>query len=233
MVKVEFKYHPDMAYTPAVVPALRALPDWYKEMPVQAPDKPPWEPGTVKACMPFFDAMTQGYIMPIWADLHVACINGETPTFTWAAGGKPQIEGHQSTQLEGFPLIEKSYADLAYKFLSPWIIRTPKGYSSLFTAPVNQENNEFKIISAVVATDEYFQHIHFPFIWTAPKEWEGVLKQGSPLVQIIPFKRVDFEHEISPLTDEDIHEIQSIGNAITSTFHGAYKRLWRKVARSK
>lgn len=232
MVKVEFKYHPDMTYMPAVVPALRALPDWYKGMPVQTPGKPPWESGTLKACMPFFDAMTQGYIIPLWTDLHVVCTDGQNPSFTWAAGGKPQIEGHPSTQTEGLPLMEESYSRTAYKFLSPWIIRTPKGYSSLFIAPINQENDKFKIISAVVATDNYLQHINFPFVWTAPKEWEGVLKQGTPLVQVIPFKRVDFKHEIGALTKEEEHEIQSIGNAITSSFFGVYKRLWRKVARS-
>lgn len=232
MVKVEFKYHPDMAYTPAVVPASRALPDWYKEMPIQRSDKPPWEPGTIKACMPFFDAMTQGYIIPLWADLHVACTNDQNPTFTWTEGGKQQIEAHQGTQLAGFPLVEKSYDENAYKFLSPWIIRTPKGYSSLFIAPINQENNEFKIISAIIATDNYLQYINFPFVWTASKTWSGILKQGIPLVQVIPFKRVDFEHEIGALTDEDMHEIQSNGNAVTSTFYGAYKKLWRKVARS-
>jgi hypothetical protein len=233
MVKVEFKHSPDMAYTPAVVPASRALPDWYKEMPAHTPDAQPWESSTLKACMPFFDAMTQGYIMPLWADLHVACINDESPTFTWAEGGKQQIESHGKNQVKGFPLVEKSYNENAYKFLSPWIIRTPKGYSSLFIAPVNQENNEFKIVSAVVATDEYFNPINFPFVWTAPKEWEGVLKQGMPLVQVIPFKRVDFEHDISPLTEGEINRVNSGSNALTSSFFGVYKGLWRKVSRSK
>ena len=222
MVKVEFKYDPADQFTPRIVPASQALPDWYKDMPLQRDyhKDEPWEAGTVKTCMPFLDAMIQGYIIPLWSDLHVS----PGPKFTWLPEGRKVIAAHAEGQVP-------SDMGQPFKFLNPWIIKTPKGYSSLFTAPLNQENPLFKIVSAIVSTDEYFHHINFPFFWTGG-DWTGTIPQGTPLVHILPFKRVDYEHESKPLTPSEKDTVAATVVALRSSFRGVYKRLWRQITRS-
>jgi hypothetical protein len=181
--------------------------------------------------------MTQGYIVPLWSDLHVKVekdyATGEClPIFTWGFEAEDVIAHHGSLQTGGLPLMEKSVGERSFKFVNPWIITTPKNYSTLIVPPLNNASNLFQCVSAVVATDVYVNHINFPFVWTGPEGWEGIIPQGTPLVQLIPFKRDDFQHEISWLTQSDIDTLLSTQSAISMAFHNSYKKLWRKIVRS-
>jgi hypothetical protein len=239
MVKsITFKYAPDNSMLLPIIPAAKGLPDWYKNTPETCPDSMPWEPGTFKGCMPFLDAMTQGYIIPLWADLYVDSVYDEeqetfVPTFTWTPGSKPSIETHSPQQVEHMPgMKESTGGNTAFKFINPWIIETPKGYSSLFVPPINQENSQFKAISAIVSTDMYPHQVALPFIWTAPSGWTGVLTRGTPIIQVIPFKRDDFKHDIREMSLKEQNMQQSTMHALNSTFKGGYKKLFRRRSSS-
>jgi hypothetical protein len=95
-----------------------------------------------------------------------------------------QVEG--SNLLKAFKLSSK-----IFKFNNPWIVQTSKGYSTLFTNPLNRWS-DVEIISGVVDTDTYYQHINFPFVWRGKEEGEFIIKKGDPLIQCIPFKRQRF-----------------------------------------
>ena len=45
-------------------------------------------------------------------------------------------------------------------------------------------------MAGIVDTDSYSAHIHFPFFATAP-DGLHVVEKGTPLVQVIPFRRAD------------------------------------------
>ena len=235
---IKFKHKPDNMLAYPIVPASKVLPEWYKKLGMRYPGEKPFVAPTVKACMPFFDAMVQGYVIPLWADLYVSTgINEEGnpfPTFTWAEYGEVIIGSHELKQTIGAPVMEKSLGGgPAFKFISPWIIETPKGYSTLFVSPLNNVNPNFEMVSAIVSTDYYKQFINFPFVWTGPADWEGTIPQGTPLVQVIPFKRDDFRHEINGITAAEENLIRSGTKALACCFQNAYKRLWRKTSKSR
>jgi len=50
------------------------MPDWYKNLPRFLPNQPVGTAGTVKTCVPVMDAITNGYIIPLWADLHLKTV---------------------------------------------------------------------------------------------------------------------------------------------------------------
>lgn len=62
------------AYTdqtiPHPVPAYKKMPAWFRKLKPDT-DSGKSKPGTAKKCMPVLDAMSQGYIIPLWADLYV------------------------------------------------------------------------------------------------------------------------------------------------------------------
>ena len=189
--------------------------------------------------MPLFDAMPQGYIIPLWSDIHAKVhLDEETgelhPAFTWKDPRTDIIERHAPQQTDGMPAMEKGKATggMAFKFNSPWLIQTPPGYSTLFVAPLNNGNPNFEMISAIVATDVYKNNINFPFIWTGPEDYEGVIPQGTPLIQLVPFKRDEFQHEIGTFTEDDLNLIKSTSAALYQSWHGVYKRLWRRRTKS-
>jgi hypothetical protein len=235
---IKFKHRADNSFVPPIVPASKALPDWYKSMSSRQEGQKEWDAPGVKACMPFFDALIQGYIIPLWADLYVSTHHTEDgtphPAFTWGPAGDPIINSHDPNQTEGIPMMKNALGGgPAYKFDSPWVIETPKDYSTLFVTPLNNAHPFFQVVSAIVSTDNYANVINFPFIWTGPEDWEGVLPQGTPIVQAIPFKRDDFNHEIRVMTEAEIKSQHSITRALGNSFQGAYKNLFRKTSKSR
>jgi hypothetical protein len=94
-------------------------------------------------------------------------------------------------QLEGSPYVEKNKNLPFYKIINPWIIKTPPGYSCLFVPPLNNTDDRFSIIPAIVDTDTFPNEINFPIVINGDKypTLDTVLKKGTPYVQVIPFKR--------------------------------------------
>jgi len=230
---IVFKCVETDVFLPKPIPASEALPDWYKEAAVNIEGAPPWEQPSFKNCMPIFDAMTQGYIIPLYADLFVKLQENGVTGFHWKSREESVIGSHSLDQTTDLPLMEKSVGGQhSFKFTNPWLIQTPKGYSTLFIPPLNNPNPNFETISAIVATDSYHDYINFPFVWTAPDGWEGVLPQGTPICQAIPFKRVDFQHEIGVISPADRNLIMSSHKAVQRRFKNTYKDLWRKMVRS-
>jgi hypothetical protein len=176
---------------PAPFPATRGLPKWYREM---AGDmQVPGVAGTmhtVKQCPPFLDAMSAGYIIPLSGDINFSRDDGGALAFD-CPGGDAAVELHHPAQAAGSP-----WADLpVIKFINPWIVVTPAGYSTLFLHPVNQEAGAFDVLAGVVDTDTFYAHVNFPAVCRMEKGSQYSMKRGMPLVQAIPFKRESWRAE--------------------------------------
>ena len=239
MKTVTFKYPLEFKFASHPVPASKAIPDYWKQASADPNEdgyhNGPWNT-TVKSCLPFLDAMTQGYIIPLWADLHVKSSQNSAgeiePIFTWGAHHFTVIEKHTPDQTRTVPAIQRGLGDVAFKFVSPYIIETPPGYSSLFVRPLNNAHEYIDMFSAVVSTDVYPNNINFPFAWTGPSDYEGVIPIGTPVIQVIPFKRVDFRHEVKEISEADDNLMRAGRNIVAGTFRGCYKRLWRQQVKS-
>ena len=174
-------------------PAQKVLPEWYRKQERYQGGKrvPPQGEGeatkaTIKACMPVFDAMSSGYIIFTQAYLYVWHEEKDgkyNKYFRW--GANQPIGFHDSEQFDKNEQWAKFHS--AFKFNNAFIIKTPKGYSCLITAPFNHPN-PFKIIDGVVDTDNYFETINFPAVFI-DETFEGHIPAGTPIAQIIPFKR--------------------------------------------
>jgi Family of unknown function (DUF6065) len=192
---IEFLCRPeDEGVIAEPVPAKSVLPAWFRHLPgVDKSQVGPTNNGlTVKRCMPFVDAMSAGWIVPLAATVRLEISEGgQTVSAGWEFD-RELVSNHGSFQIAGSP--HEPHPPM--KFHNYWTIRTPKGWSCLFVPPINRPNGLFEVLSGLVDTDRYWSPVNFPFVATAP---DGVysLKKGTPLVQVIPFRRADVALEAS------------------------------------
>jgi Family of unknown function (DUF6065) len=209
------------------VPAREVMPDWFKRLPAVDKSRVSTTDNglTVKRCMPFLDALMAGWILPLPATVRIDISNNGADVNCGWDFDRTLVSNHNSYQVAGHPALPRPPC----KFHNFWNIRTPKGYSCLFMAPLNRPNGVVEVVSGVVDTDEYHSLIHFPFFAIAP---DGLytLEKGTPLVQVIPFKRTDaaMQGVVRAETQAEADKRQKILRA-TSAGEGWY----RKEARDK
>jgi Family of unknown function (DUF6065) len=141
---------------------------------------------TVKRCVPFLDAISIGWIIPLAATVRLEISdNGREVIAGWEFD-REMVSNHGAYQAAGNPYEPRPMM----KFHNPWTIRTPNGWSCLFVPPLNRSNPTFECLAGIVDTDTYTSLIHFPFFATG-EDGIYVVEKGTPLVQVIPFRRAD------------------------------------------
>lgn len=197
------------------VPADRMIPDWYKKIePMRRLSNHPNAPDkdlTIKKCIPVLDALTSGYFMVTKYDVfYTEDEEGHSqfslPEHLIGTGIKP-ITMHPFEQVRGIEL-NGMYKEYAFKWSNPYVVITPEGYSCLYTHPMNQFS-PFHTLSGVVDTDTYPLSVQFPFLMI--KGFEGVIKAGTPVIQIIPFKRDEWKMNDSISTTKEEEEMNKKG----------------------
>jgi hypothetical protein len=184
--------------------------------------------------------MTAGYIIPFPYDIAVKCIidqeSGEpivgVHTGVTNLGPMDPIGFHSKIQTSEHPYWKEKWApQKAYKFMNPWIIKTPPGVSCMFVHPQHQGINKWEILSGVVDTDSYQTNVLFPCLLKVQPGDEFIIEAGSPMVQVIPFKRETWTHSVShKMTEDQEIEFRQADLKIEGTLgRGRYKTwFWNK-----
>lgn len=224
--QVQERYYP--------TPASASIPDWYKSLDSYIGGKRnPINNGqpnaTIKRCMPVFDAMVNGYI--IYSPVDVFVVQEESvdeagnskilPIFKW--GALSMVLFHLAVQAPNHP---DRGSHINYpKWNSPWAIKTPKGYSTFFTTPVHRDL-PFSILPGVVDTDSYTAPVAFPFV-LKDTTFEGVIPAGTPIAQVIPFKRESWKMSIGG--EKELKEQDKITYTLRHKIFDTYKNQYRQT----
>lgn len=144
---------------------------------------------TIKKCVPFLDSLSMGYHIPLPADI---LWDPKEKKFLTNASTDIYTE-HFASQTDGM-ILPPEFDPQPHKWSNYWHIKTPKGYSTLFIHPLNRLDLPFYSMSGVVDTDSHPLIINFPFFLR--KDFEGVIKAGTPMIQAIPFKRDKWSSKI-------------------------------------
>lgn len=210
-------------------PSSSFIPDWYKNLESymdeeKRPNGKGFTSGTVKRCMPVFDAITAGYIIVSPADVYVSQRENEegimSHYYEWPSFAL--IDFHVIEQMPEHP---KRNGHMSYpKWMNPWAIKTPKGYSSLFIQPVHRES-PFTILPGVVDTDTYTAPVNFAFVLN-DINFEGLIPAGTPIAQVIPIKRDEWKMSLG--SQEDFIEQQQVSKRLDTKFFDRYKSMFRQ-----
>ena len=225
-------------------PADRFIPEWYKKLDSyiggdKKPDGNGGTTGTAKRCMPIFDSVTGGYIIVSYVDVWVKqmpqipegfVVDEDTdmsqfktqPFYEWPSFGP--IQFHPVQQAPEHPL--RGSHEMSYpKWINPWAIKTPPGYSVLFVQPFHRES-PFTILPGIVDTDTYSAPVNFPFVLNNADSFEGLIPAGTPIAQVIPFKRDSWQMELG--NSDDFKDQMSITTKLRTKFFDSYKSQYRQ-----
>jgi hypothetical protein len=209
-------------------PASKSIPEWYKKMSSfiskdSALDA--FNSQTMKRCMPVFDSITFGYIIYSTVDVEILYDESGKQTVNWARGavdgGVEVVTTHPPFQTHGYLGQESPFGKL--KFFNPWSIQTPKGYSTLFISPMHRPPCGVRILEGVVDTDKYTNSVQFPF--EVDKDFSGLIPAGTPIVQVIPFKRDSFKLIFGE--KKEVKLANEVARKIKSVFINSYRNNFR------
>jgi hypothetical protein len=180
--RISFKsVSPDIAI-PHPTPAYKNIPEWYRTSKSFVDGVE-----TLKKCVPFLDSMTAGYTLTLASDIMFS--KGLVQDISIHG----VVQSHADTQI-GDLKIPEEYHKTVYKWINSFILKTPKGYSTLFIHPVNRIDLPFYSFSGMVDTDKFPVEVNFPFL--IKKDFVGIIPAGTPIAQAIPVKREDWTSDI-------------------------------------
>ena len=214
----------DNIYPNVIKKSSTTVPDWYK-------NGEKWFGGkieiggtnsTFKLCAPFLDAMVSGYTMLLTKDILVKqTING--PNISWKCE-QDVVSVRDHRQSGGIPT-PSGYHDEHFAWKNFTCLNVPIGYSYLFTHPLNHFELPFFTVSGIVdGVYTTSQGGNLPFF--LKQGFEGIIEQGTPIAQIIPFKNEEWDilYDEKMLTEGEKSYQKSM-----ALMSGWYKKeYWRK-----
>jgi hypothetical protein len=177
---------------------------------------------TVKSCIPFIDALTSGYMITLPCDIIVTRNPEYKCRIYWDVSWEV-ITTHNRIQM-GDMATPEGYEIDPFKFETEWVIKTPPGYSVLITHPLNRFDLPFMTMSGIVDTDNYnLVPVNLPFF--LKNNFEGVIKKGTPIAQIIIIKREDWNSKKMPYDPKSKYGLDNLKSVIEKSYKN---RFWVK-----
>jgi hypothetical protein len=213
---------------PPPKPAKLSVPEWFKNIPaINEKNLKINESGdpnsNLKNCIPFFDTLTSGYIQETWTDIFIEKDVDNHVIYNQSSITAPTImSSRDRTEL---PVSQYHY-NFEFIWHQTWIPKVENGYSCLILSPINRTELPFYTASAIVDSDKmnYSHGGNLPFY--IKKGFTGLIPAGTPMYQIIPFKRESWKMNVEKFDSEKA----LVGaNNLRKNFIGSYKkRLWSK-----
>lgn len=188
-------------------PTAKSIPEWYANADKYIKDPntgqyvPNYDGGKMpsfKACPAVLDTFTAGYVMKTPCDLFFYeknnLIQVKTPKgYEDFCATRPPMSGFVSPM---------GYLEAPFHWYPSWAPELPKGYSAIYISPANRYDLPFVTVSGIIDNDKIDTPGLMPFF--LHKDFKGLLPAGTPFVQIIPFKREDWQSELKLHSQEEI-----------------------------
>lgn len=207
-------------------PMNEVVPDWYKKAPKYIKSSKEGDNSTMglglKMCVPFLDALTSGFYLSLAQEIYVEQTE-DGPSIRCKREPMPvNSRAPQATDPMPSPA---GYDEEHFIWRTEYAFHLPEGYSALMTHPFNRFDLPFITFTGIVDGEFFVHGGNIPF--SVKKDFEGVIPAGTPIMQIIPFKREDWVAKKKPGVWG-----KSIANTMEPDYHnnkGWYRiNKWRK-----
>lgn len=190
-------------------PAGKNIPEWFQKEdlyfknPITKQDyldQNGFKVPTFKACPGILDLFTTGYVLKTPCDVEFYENEGKIKVKV-----PPMYEGFcgERERMNSFPT-PTGHEDRHYHWWPNWAPELPNGYSALYVTPMNYYDLPFTNTTGIIDNDKFNTPGLVPFF--LKKGWTGIIPAGTPYIQIIPFKREDWESDYVLHTPGEIME---------------------------
>jgi len=208
-------------------PAVQSVPQWWKDMtPYNSGSKKiavdnRMSNASWKKCTPMLDAITSGYIIPLWTDIQIRQTN-DGPFISWLQKDDVfQRHSYEADKINRPP----GYGPEVFKYCNTWIPQTPPGYSIMVNSPAGYKDGPILAIPGIIDSDK--STLDFPPPVWIKEGFEGIVEKGTPLVQITPFKRENWESTFDYYEEDEFNKVLARGFDGTIINH-YIKNHWSK-----
>jgi hypothetical protein len=178
---------------------------------------------SVKLCPGLQDYIGCGFVIPAWCDIQVKIENGH-PNVRYS---NPELKHtfHPPEQMGNF-LDTKFPVRTPIKLDNPWLTYSKKDWSVMYI-PLNlHENPYFEAVPGVI--DHDITTPHSPINIMLKTDQDFIIKQGTPLVQLIPFKRQVVTARTGSTRSNTINRLNALVKTRFMSFNG-----WREFMSEK
>jgi len=233
-----YPFSKETDFAPAPEPASKVVPEWYRKQPAYINEdealKKGFSASTVKRCMPVFDSMTAGYIVKMPCDVYIDATNLEKLEISLPQQirfmTKDIISTHSPEQVSHYPIDKNKYHPQLFRVLPLYSVGTDKGYSCLFVHPMHRDDVPFRAVPGIIDTDGFISDGHFSF--HIEKNFKGIIEKGTPIVQVIPFKRDSYKMEMVA-AEESSKILQKQRMWLRTFFKNGYRNYMRSYKEYK
>lgn len=230
---VEFRFNSHLVSKPPEPVLCRdRLPNWFRSMSATEMSNGDQELPTAKKCPPFLDVIQTGFYLLSVGDIDVTdegFVFETVPEIPEELSYlRSPMSFHNTAQLRGC-IVDQS-DNRVVKFHNYYAIRTPSGYSTIFTHPANDHCSPFTTISAIVDTDRYYHvPVQIPAIWTSTT-FRGMVPKGTPIAQCYVIRRDEISLSVAEMNYEEEEKLLGESRAISSS-DGLYRKKFRSKER--
>jgi len=191
-------------------PTIKHLPDWYRkaERYHKLPSGEPYRQQdgslmlTWKSCPAIFDVLITGYVLRLPCDIEFY-LNDENKISVKVHDQNLQHFCTERPPMPGFAAPMGYYED-HFAWYPDWATIIPEGYTALYTHPMNRYDLPFTMPFGIIDNDKVNLPGLMPFY--IAKGFQGIIKAGTPYMQILPFKKENWESKIEFEIPEKIYQ---------------------------
>jgi len=198
--------------TAPIVPAIKLIPDWWKELPKFYTFQSSLNISpTMKYCISMVDYYKKSVAIPMWSDLIIE--TQENGSFNWQFSDRKTSAGpHHEQQRTNFL---SNHAHL--KIHSPWFFKTKEDVKWVWSQPMyslEEDSAGIKVLPGVI--DFYNQMAtNINLLIPCDKKQTYFYKQGRPLVQLTPMSDRKFEIVRHLISQDEFDNFIGAHSAIT------------------
>lgn len=178
------------------------IPDWYKDIKISKDMRVNESggldfDGALKKCVPFLDGLTTGYIQESWTDIFVE--NTDDRIRLGNSTGPEIVKIRQEVS----PKISDIYYPIEFIWQMHWFPKLPKGWSAIITHPLNRLDLPFTSLTAIFDSDVFYHGLGGNYPFYIHSGFSGLIPVGTPMYQIIPFKRENWKSSRLPFNNNE------------------------------
>lgn len=188
-------------------------PKWWKDTPAKLGKNLVPDLRTVRMCPSFSDIYGEGFVLVAPCDI-VLRYHEPTQLWEWESSmSQIKVEVHGNNQFVNWV---KGPVKSIFKIPFPYAAFLPKGYNLRQVPLIYDYNPDWHVAYGVYKADQVPELI-LQVMYTSDKK-EILIKQGTPMCQMIPYKREKFSYSFTELKDIHIRKYKAGWYRATSKF---------------